>query len=147
MAVLLNDIGYTPSKSDPDVWMKAAIRPDGTEYYKYFLCYVDDVLDISCNPMRTIEVIKSMFKLKDDKVEPPEIYLGAFLEQVETQGGTKCCSMLSEQYSKAAVTNPEYTMSKQDIRLPNSAVPMSTSYQSIEYASHELNVQGLQIYQ
>ena len=67
LAGLINDIGYTPSKSDPDVWMKAAIRPDGTEYYKYFLCYVDDVLDISCNPMRTIEVIKSMFKLKDDK--------------------------------------------------------------------------------
>ena len=40
--------------------------------------------------MRTIEGIKSILKLKDDKSEPPDIYLGAFLEQVETQGGTKC---------------------------------------------------------
>ena len=102
---LLNDIKYTPSKADPDVWMRVAIRPDGTESYEYVLFYVDDILAISCNPMRTIEGIKSMFKLKDDKSDLPDIYLGALLDQVETQGGTKCWSMLSEQYVKAAVSN------------------------------------------
>ena len=147
LAGLINGIGYTPSKSDQDVWMRAAIMPDSTEYYEYVLCYVDDVLDISYNPTRIIEGNKSMFKLKDDKAEPPEIYLGAFLEQVETQGGTKCWSMLSEQYAKAAVTNLEYTLSKKDMRLPNSAVPMSTSYHPNEDVSHELNLQGVQIYQ
>ena len=81
-----------------------------------------------CNPMGTIEVIKSIFKLKYDKYDPPDIYLGASLEQVETQGGTKCWSMSSEQYVKAEVTNLESTLSKQDTRLPNIAVPMSTSY-------------------
>ena len=91
---LLNDIGYTPFKANPDVWMTLEIRPYGTEYYEYVLCYVDDVLSISCNPMITIEGFNIMFKLKDDKSEPPDIYLGAFLEQVETQGGTKCWSML-----------------------------------------------------
>ena len=97
--------------------------------------------------MRTIEGTKSMFKLKDDKSDPPEIYLGAFLEQVETQGGTKCLSMLSEQYFKAAVTKLEYTLLKQDTRLPNSAVPMITSYHPREDVSLELNLQGVQIYQ
>ena len=76
--------------------MRATIGPDGTEYYTHVICYVDDVLAISCNPMRNIESIKSIFRLKDDKVEPPDIYLGAFLEQVETQGGTKCWSMSLE---------------------------------------------------
>ena len=38
LAVILNDIGYTPSKADPDVWMRAAIRLDGMEYFEYFLC-------------------------------------------------------------------------------------------------------------
>jgi len=80
--------------------MRAAIKPDGTEYYEYVLCYVDDVLAISQDPMRTIEGIQSMFKLKDDKAEPPDIYLGATLEQVETQGGTKCWSM-SSAYTRA----------------------------------------------
>ena len=30
---ILNDIGYTPSKVDQYVWMRAAIMPDSTEYY------------------------------------------------------------------------------------------------------------------
>ena len=125
--------------------MRATIRPDGTEYYKYVLCYVDDVLAISCNPMRNIEGIKNMLKLKYDKSDPADIYLGAFLEQFETQGGTKCWSMSSEQYAKAEVTNPESTLSKKDTRLPNSAVPISTSYHQSKYVSHKLNVQGVQI--
>ena len=29
LAGILNDIRYTPSKSDLDVWMRVAIRPDG----------------------------------------------------------------------------------------------------------------------
>ena len=33
------------------------------------------------------------------------------------------------------------------MRLPNSAVPMITSYHPIKDSNHELNVQGLQIYQ
>ena len=60
--------------------MRAEIRPDGTEYYKYALCYVNDVLAISCNPMITIEVIKSMFKSKDNKAQPPDIYLVSLLD-------------------------------------------------------------------
>ena len=86
------------------------------------------------------------------------------MDQVETQGGTKCWLMLLEQYVKSAVTNIEYTLSKcwpvlseqyvksavtnfestlskKDMRLPNSAVPISTSYHSIKDASHKLNVQ------
>ena len=96
LAALINDIGYTPSKAYSDVWMRAAISPDGTEYYKYVICYVDDILAIGYNPMITIKNIKSIFQLKDDKAEPPDIYLGEFLKQVETQGGTTFWSMLSD---------------------------------------------------
>ena len=97
--------------------------------------------------MRTIEGIKIIFKLKDDKDEPPDIYLGALLEKIETQGGTKCWPMPLEKYVNAAVTNLEYTLSKQYTKLPNSAVPMSTSYHPSKDVSHKLNVKGLQIYQ
>ena len=90
---IINDIGYTTSKAYTDVWMRAAIRPDGAEYYKYVLCYIDEILVISCNPMRTVEGIKRMFRLNDEITEPQDIYLGAFLEHVETQGGTKYWSM------------------------------------------------------
>ena len=77
MASLLHDIGYTPSKADQDVWMIPAIKSDVTEYYKYALVYVGDVLVISCVPMKTTEGIKCVFKLKGDKTDPPSMYHGA----------------------------------------------------------------------
>ena len=69
------------------------------------LCYVDDVIAISDMPMRTVDGIRSVFRLKDDKAEVPDVYLGATLIQVETDTGTKCWSMSSETYVKAAIDN------------------------------------------
>ena len=53
LASLLNNIRYTPFKADPDVWIRPAIKSEVTEYYKYDLIYVDNVLVISCVPMKT----------------------------------------------------------------------------------------------
>ena len=53
------------------------VKTDGTEYNEMVLFYVDDVLSILAAPMKTIEGIKAMFKLKSDKVEVPDMYLGA----------------------------------------------------------------------
>ena len=77
LAGVLHDIGYTPSKADPYVWLRPAVKPDRSEYYEMVLCYVDDVLAISDIPMRTMDGIRSVFKLKDDKEEVSNVYLGA----------------------------------------------------------------------
>ena len=69
------------------------------------LCYVDDVLAISDIPMITMDSIRSVFKLKDDKAEVLDVYLGATLSQVETETGTKRCLMSSEKYLKAVIDN------------------------------------------
>jgi hypothetical protein len=37
-------MGFEPTKSDPDVWYRAASKPDGFQYYEYILVYVDDML-------------------------------------------------------------------------------------------------------
>ena len=79
LAGVLRDLQYTPSKADPDVWLRPATKPDGFKYYEMVLCYVDDVLAIGHKPMRTFEGIKDAFKLKGDKAEPPDMYLGASL--------------------------------------------------------------------
>ena len=79
---LIHDIGCTPSKVDPDVWLRPAVKPDGADYYEMVLCYVDDVLAISDMPMRTMYGIRSVLKLKDDKAEVTDMYLGAMLIQV-----------------------------------------------------------------
>jgi hypothetical protein len=48
VATTLDAMGFKlNSYADPDVWMQPAVKPDGFEYYEYYiLCYVDDVLCI-----------------------------------------------------------------------------------------------------
>ena len=50
--------------------------------------------------------IQETFKLKDDKIEKPENYLGARLSQVVV-GGQLCWMISSHNYVKAVVTNVE----------------------------------------
>ena len=107
--------------------MRPEIKLNGTEYYKYALIYVDDVLVISCVPTKTIEVIKCIFKLKVHKAEPPDMYLGASLEQIERKGVTKCWSMSDKRYAKAAAVNLEATLAKRDMRLPTSNYQFPTN--------------------
>jgi hypothetical protein len=33
----LKDLGFTSCLADPDVWFRAAKKPDGYEYYEYIL--------------------------------------------------------------------------------------------------------------
>ena len=54
------------------------------------LCYVDKVLAISESPMKTIEGIKEVFKLKGEKAEVTDMYLGASIHKGETADGTAC---------------------------------------------------------
>ena len=79
---LMKDIGNLSTKGDPDVYIRPAVKPDGTEYHEMVLCYVDNVLAISATPMKTIEGIKAVFKLKGDKVEVPDTYLVVSIQKV-----------------------------------------------------------------
>ena len=60
------------------------------------LCYVDDLLEILATPIKTIEGIKAVFKLKGDKAEVPDMYLGVSIHKVETVYGTECWMMSAE---------------------------------------------------
>ena len=92
-AETLYELGYTPTKSDPDVWLLKAVKADGFQYYEMVLYYVDDVLCISDDPMKTMKGIQRTFKLKDDKIDEPEDYLGATLEKMILSDGSECWSM------------------------------------------------------
>jgi hypothetical protein len=47
MAEKLSDLGFQSSLADPNVWLRAAMKGDGEQYYEYVLMYVDDILAIS----------------------------------------------------------------------------------------------------
>ena len=54
----------------------------GEDYYEWVLMYVDDILAIYMDPTA---ILKSMegdtVKYKNGKIEPPEMYLGAKLQE------------------------------------------------------------------
>ena len=47
LAETLHDIGFKPTKADPNVWICPAVKPDGLEYYEFIMCYVDDILSVT----------------------------------------------------------------------------------------------------
>ena len=111
LAETLYDIGLVPTRADPDVWHRPAVKEDGFEYYEYVLCYVDDILAISHKAKDLLKAVQAIFKLKDDRIEPPDMYLGATLSVMEDDGIQGWC-MSSDKYVKAAVENVEQELAR-----------------------------------
>ena len=147
LAETLYDIGYKPTKADPDVWIRPAVRTDGFEYYEMVLVYVDDILCISADPKATMYGIQETFKLKDDKIEKPETYLGAQLKQMIIDG-RQCWTMNCEQYVKSAIANIESRLSELGQRLPSKcATPLQANYRPELDVTAELKIDGIRYYQ
>ena len=107
----LHDIGFKPMKADPDVWIRPAVKLDGSEYYEYIMCYIDDILSVSHDTKSILQSLQGQFKLKGDKIEPPDMYLGAQLGTMQVEGNNGWF-MSSEKYVKSAIQNIEETLQK-----------------------------------
>jgi hypothetical protein len=141
-------MGYKPSYADPDVWLRPAVKPDGFKYYEYILCYVDNVLSISGDPKKTMRRIQEDFKLKDDKIAEPDVYLGATIAKMSLGNGETCWTMSPEQYVKAAVTNVEEDSANHGKRLPSKCVtPFSCNYAPWLEETPELKADSVQRFQ
>ena len=69
----LLDLGFLPSKADPDVWLR-----DAGDVYEFVCTYVDDLLVAMKNPREFMSILQSEpynYKLKG--VGPPRYHLGA----------------------------------------------------------------------
>ena len=96
LAEKLHDLGYSPSKSDPDVGIIPADKAGGFMYYYYVIFYVDGVLCISDDVLCTMKVIQAKFKLKRHKLQEPDIYLGAELSKITNVDDQYCWAMSSD---------------------------------------------------
>ena len=86
----MRHLKITPCLADPDIWMRPAIKADGSEYYEYVLLYVDDALCISENAEGVLRnEIGKYFKLKEGSIGPPELYLGGHMRLVTLDNGVK----------------------------------------------------------
>ena len=147
LAENLYDIGFVPTQANPDVWRRPAVKEDGFEYYEYVLCYVDDILAVSHKAKDALKVVQAIFKLKDDKIEPPDMYLGATLSVMEDNGVQGWC-MTSDKYVKAAVENVELELARVNQRLPSRCKTLMTiGYRPERDVSAEFTSVGVQRYQ
>jgi hypothetical protein len=138
LADRLYDIGYRPTKGDPDVWIRPAVKGDGFEYYEMVLVYVDDIFSISHDTARTMDAIQEEFKFKNDEVAVPDVYLGAKLEK-KVMNGVECWTMASDKYVNAAIQNVETKLAAESKTLPKKCLtPMASNYRPEEDVSDEL---------
>jgi hypothetical protein len=99
---ICEELGFTPTRADPDVYIRKNFKPDGQAYYEYLLVYVDDVLVVSHDPEKIMKAIGKRFEIKNNEYGPPTIYLGAGISKI-TVDEQECWSMESSKYVKAAV--------------------------------------------
>ena len=72
--------------------------------------------------------IQKDFKIKDDKIEPPGVYLGASLTKMKLESGDYCWTMLTKQYVKAVVINVEEDLARNGKGLPSKCVTLLSIY-------------------
>ena len=71
---IIKDMGFTPSKADPCVWMR---ENQNLKCYEYVATYVDDLCIAAQNPDRIIQTLKEDYKLTVKGDGPLSHHLGA----------------------------------------------------------------------
>jgi Reverse transcriptase (RNA-dependent DNA polymerase) len=148
LADTLYDSGFRPTRGDPDVHIRPAVKSNGFQYYEMILCYVDDVICISHRATDVMkEVVQKKFKLKNDAIESPEMYLGAQLTKREITG-CMCWTMTSNKYVEAIVKNLEVRLKGKHQQLPTKCdTPVKSGYRPELDATDELKADHITMYQ
>jgi len=137
----MSHLGFVPCRADPDVWMRPALKSDGSEYWEFVLIYTDDTLVVSENGESLLRTeIGKYFELKEESIGPPDIYLGGKMRKITLENGAKAWAFSSSQYVQAAVSNVEDYLRERHLQLPTkSNTPLSSNYRPEIDVSPELN--------
>ena len=144
----LSHLGFSSCKADPDVWLRAFNDEKGCECYEYLLVYTDDVMVICKDPKLVLQRLNKYFKVKENSIHPPNIYLGGKLRPVTLPSGKICWGQSASKYVQEAVRNLEDWLKKQNYKLPSRCdTPMSTSYRPELDTSEQLDAEMTNYYQ
>ena len=92
--------------------------------------------------------IEAKFKLKNDKIEEPSVYLGAQISKMENSDGQECWAMSADTYCAAMVQNVELILQKKGLRLPSKCfTPLKSGYRPELDCTNELKADGGHWYQ
>ena len=93
----IRQLGFVPSRADPDLWVKA------TEYgFDYIATHVDDLIVVAKRPQEYIALIEQEFSLRNIETEP-SYYLGTSLKRIHDGR----VMMNSENYIKESIRKYE----------------------------------------
>ena len=137
LAATLQDLKFTSSQADPDVW----IRNSGT-HYDMVLVYVDDILAFAKDSKITMDKLGKLYELKPESVNEADIYLRANMEKVQTPDGRVEWAIGSRAYVKNAVKVVESLIAEDDpdAKLKSTARnPFPTRYKPELDVTPELN--------
>ena len=103
--------GFQSSKADPDIWLCPAMKPDGTKFYEYVLCYVDNIIYQGLKVDDFMDYLDMVYTLKPGSMKVPDTYLGADIHLHELSSGDKAWAISSDTYVKWAVAEVERELS------------------------------------
>jgi hypothetical protein len=131
LAATLRDAGFKACKADADVWMRPTVKADGSKYYEYILCYIDDILVVSERPKRIMEGLEAKYVLKAGSVSEPTTYLRAKdlkyrLEHSDNPDKARW-SLSAEDYVNRAVKDVETELEKVGKALPTKVTTPTTA--------------------
>jgi Reverse transcriptase (RNA-dependent DNA polymerase) len=67
----LRDMGFTPSKAEPDIWMQ-----QNGDVYEYIGVYIDNLAIVAKNPREIADVLEQKYKFKLKGTGPISFHLG-----------------------------------------------------------------------
>jgi Reverse transcriptase (RNA-dependent DNA polymerase) len=152
LASNLREMGYESTKADPDLWMMPDTKADSTEYYRYVICYVDDVAVTMENPQKFMDELALRFTLKEGSVQEPTLYLGAdvlkwYIAESEEPGKVRW-ALASTKYTKRAIADLEVELDAIGKRLPTKVTtPLAGSYRPELDQTTELNAERQNYFQ
>ena len=140
LAQSLRDIGFKGCKADPDVWLREAVKPDGTKIYEYVLCYVDDCIFQGLDPKAFMDRLGKVYTLKEGSVKEPDAYLGADISKMVMSNGDVAWALSSDTYVKRAVEDVERYLDERGKQLKKKVVsPLASGYRPELDMSPELD--------
>ena len=150
LANCLRHMKYKPCRADPDLWYKEDKYPDGERYYRYILCYVDDILSIGLKAAEELKKLDHYFQMKPGSIGDPDIYLGTKLKPIVLPNGVIAWGMSSSKYVQEAVANVDRYLASNHIgktlkRKVKSTWP--TGYEAELDTSEELEAREASFYQ
>ena len=117
----IRNMGFINTKGDPDVYRRKASRPSGETYYEYLIVYVDDIICVSHQPQKWMDILAATYRLRD--VGVPKKFLGSNIikwKYTDHSGLTRDCWALgSETYVKEACTVAERQMKQHNLNYPS----------------------------